>query len=66
MGIRRNFRYAGPDTESCSPCATANRTDDGQTSTFAEIGQWLKETGFTEPRRLEAGRVHPLVLVTKP
>jgi hypothetical protein len=58
--------YAGPDPESCLPCATANRTDDGQTFTFAEIGQWLKEAGFTEPGRLEAGGVSPLILATKP
>ena len=41
-------------------------TDAGDTFTFAEMSQWLKEAGFINPRKLEAPSPSPLVLATKP
>lgn len=38
----------------------------GDTFTFAEISQWLREAGFAKPRQLDAGGVSPLILATKP
>jgi ubiquinone/menaquinone biosynthesis C-methylase UbiE len=41
-------------------------TDEGDTYTFAEISNWLKEAGFTNPRLLETPGPSPLILATKP
>jgi hypothetical protein len=41
-------------------------TDVGDTFTFAEISQWLRDAGFVKPRLLDAGGVSPLILATKP
>jgi precorrin-6B methylase 2 len=41
-------------------------TDNGDTYSFEEIGGWLKEAGFTNPRLLESPGPSPLVLATKP
>jgi ubiquinone/menaquinone biosynthesis C-methylase UbiE len=41
-------------------------TSVGDTFTFAEISQWLREAGFQKPRQLDAGGVSPLILATKP
>jgi SAM-dependent methyltransferase len=41
-------------------------TDEGDTFSFEEISAWLKETGFTDMRLLEAPGPSPLVLATKP
>jgi ubiquinone/menaquinone biosynthesis C-methylase UbiE len=41
-------------------------TTAGDTFTFAEMSQWLREAGFTKPRQLEVGGVSPLILATKP
>ena len=41
-------------------------TDEGDTFSFEEIGAWLREAGFTNPRTLEAPGPSPLVLATKP
>ena len=41
-------------------------TDAGDTFTFAEISQWLRESGFVNPRLLEVPAVSPLILATKP
>lgn len=38
----------------------------GDTFTFAEMSQWLREAGFERPRQLDAGGVSPLILATKP
>lgn len=40
-------------------------TDEGDTFSFEEIGGWLKEAGFTNPRLLDAPGPSPLVLATK-
>jgi cyclopropane fatty-acyl-phospholipid synthase-like methyltransferase len=41
-------------------------TEAGDTFTFAEMSGWLREAGFTNPRRLEVQAVSPLILATKP
>lgn len=40
-------------------------TDEGDTFTFAEMSQWLRETGFCNARQLEAPGPSPLILATK-
>ncbi len=40
-------------------------TDEGNTFTFEEMSQWLLETGFKNPRLLDAPGPSPLVLATK-
>lgn len=41
-------------------------TTAGDTFTFAEMSQWLRNAGFRNPRQLDAGGVSPLILATKP
>lgn len=41
-------------------------TDEGDAYTFAEIGGWLREAGFTNVRQLEAPAPSPLILADKP
>jgi 3-hydroxy-5-methyl-1-naphthoate 3-O-methyltransferase len=41
-------------------------TADGDTFTFAEMSQWLREAGFKNPRTLDVGSHSPLILATKP
>ena len=41
-------------------------TDNGDTWSFQEIGGWLKEVGFTNPRQLDTPGPSPLILATKP
>ena len=41
-------------------------TDEGGTYSFEEIGSWLAEAGFTNPRTLPAPGPSPLILATKP
>lgn len=41
-------------------------TTEGDTFTFAEMSQWLREAGFRNPRRLDVGGVSPLILANKP
>ncbi len=41
-------------------------TDAGETFSFAEIADWLREAGFVNPRTLEAPAPSPLVLATRP
>ncbi len=41
-------------------------TDEGDTFTFPEISGWLKEAGFTSPRRLESPGPSPLILAIRP
>jgi ubiquinone/menaquinone biosynthesis C-methylase UbiE len=41
-------------------------TEAGDTFTFAEMSQWLKEAGFKKPRLLNVPSVSPLVLADKP
>ncbi len=41
-------------------------TEEGDTFTFAEISQWLREAGFENPRLLEVPAVSPLILANRP
>lgn len=41
-------------------------TDNGDTWSFEEISEWLKEAGFTNPRTLDSPGPSPLILATKP
>jgi len=41
-------------------------TEAGDTFTFSEIAEWLREAGFQEPRLLKVPAPSPLVLATKP
>jgi ubiquinone/menaquinone biosynthesis C-methylase UbiE len=41
-------------------------TEVGDTFTFAEMSQWLREAGFVNPRLLDVPAVSPLVLADKP
>ena len=41
-------------------------TTDGNTFTFAEMSQWLREAGFKNPRALDVQSHSPLILATKP
>jgi SAM-dependent methyltransferase len=41
-------------------------TEAGDTFTFAEMSQWLREAGFKNPRLLKVPSVSPLVLADKP
>lgn len=41
-------------------------TDSGDTFTFGEFSEWLREAGFERPRLLEVPGPSPLILATKP
>jgi ubiquinone/menaquinone biosynthesis C-methylase UbiE len=41
-------------------------TTEGDTFTFAEMSQWLREAGFKRARALEVGGLSPLILANKP
>lgn len=41
-------------------------TDNGTTWSFEEIGEWLRDAGFTNPRQLDSPGPSPLILATKP
>jgi len=41
-------------------------TDNGNTYSFEEIAQWLKDAGFTNARTLDSPGPSPLILATKP
>jgi len=41
-------------------------TETGNTFSFEEISEWLREAGFVRPRLLKAPGPSPLVLATKP
>lgn len=41
-------------------------TEAGDTFTFKEMSQWLREAGFKNPRLLKVPAVSPLVLADKP
>ena len=41
-------------------------TDNGDTYSFEEIGDWLAEAGFTDARTIDSPGPSPLILATKP
>jgi len=41
-------------------------TEEGDTFTFAEMSNWLRDAGFVNPRQLDAPSPSPLILANKP
>ena len=41
-------------------------TDNGNTYSFEEIAEWLKDVGFTNAHTLDSPGPSPLILATKP
>jgi 2-polyprenyl-3-methyl-5-hydroxy-6-metoxy-1,4-benzoquinol methylase len=61
-----NEDRTGPPTPLIFAVNMLLHTKEGDTFTFAEIADWLKEAGFVKPRLLEAPAPSPLVLATRP
>ncbi len=61
-----NDDRTGPPTPLIFAVNMLVHTEVGDTFTFAEIAQWLREAGFIKPRTLEAPAPSPLVLATRP
>jgi 2-polyprenyl-3-methyl-5-hydroxy-6-metoxy-1,4-benzoquinol methylase len=61
-----NEDRTGPPTPLLFAVNMLVHTDEGDTFTFGEISQWLKEAGFKNPRLLEAPAPSPLILATRP
>jgi 3-hydroxy-5-methyl-1-naphthoate 3-O-methyltransferase len=61
-----NKDRTGPPTPLIFAVNMLVHTDEGDTFTFEEIAQWLKEAGFKKPRLLEAPAPSPLILATRP
>jgi 2-polyprenyl-3-methyl-5-hydroxy-6-metoxy-1,4-benzoquinol methylase len=61
-----NDDRTGPPTPLIFAVNMFINTDEGDTFTFGEISQWLKEAGFRKPRLLEAPAPSPLILATRP
>jgi hypothetical protein len=62
-----------PDDDRCGPpmplIFAVNmlvNTENGDTFTFTELSNWLREAGFVNPRLLAAPSPSPLVLATRP
>lgn len=60
-----NDERTGPPTALIFAVNMLVNTTEGNTFTFAEMSQWLREAGFRDPRQLDAGGVSPLILATK-
>ncbi len=60
-----NDRRTGPPNALIFAVNMLVNTEAGDTFTFAEMSQWLKEAGFTKPRLLDVPSVSPLVLAEK-
>ena len=61
-----NEDRTGPPTPLIFAVNMLIHTTEGDTFTFAEMAEWLKEAGFVGPRLLEAPAPSPLVLATHP
>jgi 3-hydroxy-5-methyl-1-naphthoate 3-O-methyltransferase len=61
-----NDDRTGPPTPLIFAVNMLLHTTAGDTFTFAEIADWLREAGFVKPRLLEAPAPSPLVLATRP
>ncbi|HEY3862547.1 MAG TPA: methyltransferase [Verrucomicrobiae bacterium] len=56
----------GPPTALIFAVNMLVNTEAGDTFTFAEMSQWLRQAGFKNPRRLPVPSVSPLILADKP
>ena len=61
-----NDDRTGPPTPLIFAVNMLVHTEAGDTFTFAEMADWLREAGFVNPRLLEAPAPSPLVLATRP
>jgi hypothetical protein len=61
-----NDERTGPVTPLIFAVNMLLHTAAGDTFTFAEIADWLREAGFANARLLEAPAPSPLVLATRP
>ncbi len=61
-----NDGRTGPPTPLIFAVNMLVHTEAGDTFTFAEMADWLREAGFVHPRTLEAPAPSPLVLATRP
>jgi methylase of polypeptide subunit release factors len=61
-----NKEHSGPPVAAIFAVNMLVNTEHGDTFSFEEISEWLKEAGFVEPRLLDVPAVSPLVLATKP
>jgi SAM-dependent methyltransferase len=61
-----NAERTGPSNALIFSVNMLIHTEAGDTFTFEEIAQWLREAGFESPRLLEAPAPSPLVLANKP
>jgi 3-hydroxy-5-methyl-1-naphthoate 3-O-methyltransferase len=64
--VMPNADRTGPPTALIFAVNMLVHTEEGDTFTFAEISEWLREAGFKRPLRLEAPAPSPLVLATRP
>jgi 3-hydroxy-5-methyl-1-naphthoate 3-O-methyltransferase len=61
-----NEDRSGPVTSLIFAVNMLVNTDDGNTFSFEEISQWLRDAGFVNPRQLDSPGPSPLILATKP
>jgi hypothetical protein len=61
-----NETRTGPPTPLIFAVNMLLHTEVGDTYTFSEIAEWLREAGFVKPRLLEAPSPSPLILATRP
>ncbi len=61
-----NDDRTGPPTPLIFAVNMLVHTEEGDTFTFPEIREWLREAGFQRPRFLEAPAPSPLILATRP
>jgi SAM-dependent methyltransferase len=61
-----NDDRTGPPTPLMFAVNMLLHTEVGDTFTFSEMAEWLREAGFANPRLLEAPAPSPLLLATRP
>lgn len=66
MEFLPNDERTGPPSALIFAVNMVVNTESGDTFTFPEISNWLRDAGFVNPRLLEVPAVSPLVLATRP